>query len=78
MRKTAIGPTGRLKSPAALYGTVQEGCARWGVGKSKLYLLIGAGYIRAVRVGRRTALDLRSGDDYFNSLPSIGRQTVTQ
>lgn len=54
--------------------SVEQACARWGIGKTKLYELIKAADIRAVKIGTRTLIDLRSGDDFFSSLPSVGVQ----
>ncbi len=35
MKKTGNGPNGRPSHSTALYGTLDEGCARWGIGKTK-------------------------------------------
>lgn len=51
------------------YVSVKEACARWSVGSTYMYGLLKAGLIVAVKLGRRTLVDVESGDRYFASLP---------
>lgn len=63
-----------ILGPVAI--SVAQACDRWGVGKTKLYDLINADNIRAVKIGSRTLIDVRTGDDYFASLPALGRAST--
>lgn len=38
---------------------VPEACTRLGIGRSKLYELIGAGEIRTIKIGTRTLVPVR-------------------
>jgi hypothetical protein len=49
--------------------TIKVGCDRWGTSRSYLYRLAGEGKIIFRKVGRRTLVDVASGDKYFTSLP---------
>jgi hypothetical protein len=49
--------------------TIKVGCDRWGTSRSYLYRLAGDGKIIFRKVGRRTLVDVASGDEYFTSLP---------
>lgn len=51
--------------------SVREACARWSIGKTKLYQLLNAACIRAVKSGRSTLVDVHSGDRYFSALPAF-------
>lgn len=52
--------------------SVIDACQRWGVGKSRLYQLVGSGDIEAVKLGVKTLLVVESGDAFFRSLPRFG------
>lgn len=54
--------------------SIGQACSLWGLGKTKLYQLIEAQKIRAVKIGARTLVEVRSGDEFFASLPSIGQR----
>jgi excisionase family DNA binding protein len=55
------------------YISIQEAIPRWGIGKTTIYELIRAGGLRAIKIGTRTLIEVRSGDDFFAALPSIGQ-----
>jgi excisionase family DNA binding protein len=55
------------------YISIVEAALRWGVGKTTIYELIHAKGLRAIKVGARTLIEVRSGDDFFAALPSIGQ-----
>jgi excisionase family DNA binding protein len=40
------------------YGRIPEACRRYGLSRSRLYLLAGEGLIRFVKVGNATLVDL--------------------
>jgi excisionase family DNA binding protein len=52
------------------YGRVPEACRRYGLSRSRLYLLAGEGLIRFVKVGNATLVDLGSVRDYLTACPS--------
>lgn len=56
--------------PVPIYITIAEGTRRWGVGRTKFYELLKANGLRTIKVGRRTLVDVRSGDAFFDALPS--------
>jgi excisionase family DNA binding protein len=49
--------------------TIPRACDRWGTSRSYLYRLAGDGKIIFRKVGRRTLVDVASGDKYFTLLP---------
>ena len=51
--------------PAPEYGRIPEACRRYGLSRSRLYLLAGDELIRFVKVGNATLVDLRSVRDYL-------------
>ena len=51
------------------YGRIPEACRRYGISRSRLYLLAGEGLIRFVKVGSATLVDLGSVRDYLTSCP---------
>ena len=57
--------------PDRKYASVTHTCVRNGIGKSKLYELIRAGEIVAVRYGAKTLIELASIDTYFDRLPRV-------
>jgi excisionase family DNA binding protein len=58
---------GSAALPCAL--RVDEACARYRISRSKLYLEIAAGRLKAVKCGSRTLIPTEAGDAWFNSLP---------
>jgi excisionase family DNA binding protein len=51
------------------YGRIQEACRRYGLSRSRLYLLAGEGLIRFVKVGKATLVDLGSVRKYLAACP---------
>lgn len=51
------------------YGRIPEACRRYGLSRSRLYLLAGEGRVRFVKVGSATLVDLRSVQDYLSACP---------
>jgi neutral trehalase len=52
------------------YGRIPEACRRYGLSRSRLYLLAGEGLVRFVKVGNATLVDLGSVRDYLAACPS--------
>lgn len=50
---------------------IREACEYARIGKSKLYTLINAGKIDAIKEGRSTLIDLNSIDRYYADLPKM-------
>ena len=61
-------PTAALK-PRALH--VNDAAAYIGVSRGNLYKLIGEKRVRAVKVGRRTLLDVASLDAFITNAPTV-------
>jgi excisionase family DNA binding protein len=51
------------------YGRIPEACRRYGLSRSRLYLLAGEGHVRFVKVGGATLVDLGSVRTYLASCP---------
>jgi hypothetical protein len=51
------------------YGRIPEACRRYGLSRSRLYLLAGGGLIRFVKVGNATLVDLGTVRAYLASCP---------
>jgi predicted DNA-binding transcriptional regulator AlpA len=64
-------PTLELKSNQPAFIRVRTALARYGVGRTKLYALIAAGAVRAVKLGPSTLIDVAAADDFFRGLPLI-------
>ncbi len=47
------------------YGRIPEACHRYGLSRSRLYLLAGEGLVRFVKVGNATLVDFGSVRDYL-------------
>ena len=60
------------------YGRIPDACRRYGLSRSRLYLLAGEGLVRFVKVGNATLVDLGSVRVYLASCPAAsvrdGRQ----
>lgn len=54
--------------------SVKETCEVMGIGKTKLYALIRAGLIRAVKLGRNTKIYADSVHQYLKSLPGVRKR----
>ena len=52
------------------YGRIPEACRRYGLARSRLYLLAGDGHIRFVKVGSATLVDLESVREYLAARPA--------
>jgi hypothetical protein len=60
-----------LSNPSApINVTIKVGCDRWGISRSYLYRLAGEGRIIFRKSGRRTLVDVETGDKYVLSLPT--------
>ena len=53
------------------YVCVPDFCSFYGVGRSTAYKLLRTGKVLAVKLGKRTLVDLESARDYFGTLPSF-------
>ena len=51
------------------YARIPEACRRYGLSRSRLYLLAGEGLVRFVKVGSATLVDLTTVRDYLASCP---------
>jgi hypothetical protein len=51
------------------YARIPEACRRYGLSRSRLYLLAGEGLVRFVKVGNATLVDLGSVRDYLAACP---------
>jgi excisionase family DNA binding protein len=60
------------------YGRIGEACRRYGLSRTRLYLLAGENAIRFIKVGNATLVDFASLRDYLATCPSadIGPQKV--
>jgi excisionase family DNA binding protein len=65
-------------NPERKYAGIAQTCASYGIGKSRLYQLIAAGEIVAVRYGARTLIDLASIDAYFERLPRVPAKRASE
>jgi hypothetical protein len=54
--------------------TIARALNDYGIGRTKLYELMNAGAIRAVKLGGRTLIDVASADAFFEALPEIHRR----
>ena len=52
--------------------TIPEFCAWARIGRTKAYEEIGAGKLRAVKIGRRTLIKAADADIWLSSQPSLG------
>jgi hypothetical protein len=51
------------------YARIPEACRRYGLSRSRLYLLAGEGLVRFVKVGNATLVDLGSVREYLAACP---------
>jgi excisionase family DNA binding protein len=54
---------------APLYCSIRDACTRWGISRNYVYELLGAGEIKAIKLGVRTRIEVASIEAYFASLP---------
>ena len=52
------------------YGRIPEACRRYGLSRSRLYILAGQGLVRFVKEGSTTLVDLGSVRAYLASCPA--------
>lgn len=52
------------------FATILVWCALSGMGRSTTYEAIGAGHLRARKLGARTLIDVAHGLDWLNTLPA--------
>jgi excisionase family DNA binding protein len=64
------GEKSHLGHLAAKYGRIPAAVARYGLSRSRLYLLAAEGLIRFVKVGKATLVDFESVDAYMASRPA--------
>lgn len=69
-------PLNHLNSQPPAHATplaysVPDTCRVAGIGKTKVYELLGAGQLRAVKIGAKTLILADSVRDYFASLPTL-------
>lgn len=50
--------------------SVDEFCARYGIGRTTFYAEVKAGRLRVVKLGRRTLVPVREGELWFSRLPT--------
>lgn len=55
--------------PYPAYAPIPEWCRISGMGRTKAYEAVGAGHLRAVKLGARTLIDIRHGLAWLDSLP---------
>jgi hypothetical protein len=65
----AKGNTMQDNETAPEYGRIAEACRRFGLSRSRLYLLAGEGQVRFVKAGFATLVDLGSVRDYLAACP---------
>jgi hypothetical protein len=61
---------GNSQAPPPEFGRINDAVVRFGLSRSRLYLLAGQGLVRFVKVGTATIVDYSSVRDYIASLPS--------
>jgi excisionase family DNA binding protein len=59
-----------IVAPLPPFVPVKEACVVGGFGRSKLYEVVGAGRVRAVKLGSKTLIDTASLLTYLESLPA--------
>jgi hypothetical protein len=52
------------------YATIPHWCELSGLGRSRTYELISQGFLRAIKVGARTLIDVEAGLAWLDTLPS--------
>jgi hypothetical protein len=57
--------------PAPEYGRIPDACRRYGLSRSRLYLLAGEGLVRFIKVGNATLVDLSSVRRYLAACPTV-------
>jgi excisionase family DNA binding protein len=62
--------------PLPRLSTISDFSRLFGVGRTMVYQLVGTGELRAVKVGRRTLIDIESASAWANNLPPAAIHTV--
>ena len=50
---------------------VKEALYRYGIGRTKLYELLGSGALKASKLGAKTLIDVEAADSFFSALPDF-------
>lgn len=63
----------RASTPRAARKTmpVKEALHRYGIGRTKLYELLGSGALKASKLGAKTLIDVEAADSFFDTLPNF-------
>ena len=74
-KRSPHGEAGSARAPPIVaplppFVPVKEACVVGGFGRSKLYEVVGAGRVRAVKLGSKTLIDTASLLTYLDSLPA--------
>jgi excisionase family DNA binding protein len=74
-KRSPHGEAGSARAPPIVaplppFVPVKEACVVGGFGRSKLYEVLGAGRVRAVKLGSKTLIDTASLLTYLDSLPA--------
>jgi excisionase family DNA binding protein len=67
-----------MQTPQPYSLTIPAACARYGIGRTLLYELLGSGKIEAVKLGKRTLILAESVERYMESLPRLERASTFQ
>lgn len=71
------GPAPTLQAPSPrpldrpMCISVNDAMKRYGIGRTKLYELLGDGSLKAWKLGAKTLIDLNGADAFFASLPAF-------
>lgn len=73
---TMVIHSGRVGRMSGAWGppkliSIARALDHYGIGRTKLYELINAQAIRAVKLGGKTLIDVASADAFFEALPEI-------
>ncbi|WP_428490114.1 hypothetical protein [Rhodopila sp.] len=62
--------------PAPKFMTI-DGFTEWsGLGRTRIYYLLGGGDLKAIKVGRRTLIDMEHATEWLSSRPAADIRTV--
>jgi len=59
-----------IPETAPEFARIPETCRRFGLSRSRLYLLAGEGAVRFIKAGTGTLVDLQSVRDYLSTCPT--------
>ena len=60
-----------MTSNPTLAFSIREFCARYAIGRTKVYAEISNGHLRAVKVGRRTLITEADAQTWLAALPAL-------